>query len=151
MKTFKMISVMLISLVLMSCEKDFQPVDSVKSTFTDMYPDATRIEWEIEYGYYVVEFRYDNKEKTAWFDQQGVWWLTETDIPKSQLPNAISQAIAAGSYSSWRIDDIDYIEKRDETPFYVVELELNDRDVDLVYLEDGTFVGESHDGEHNTP
>lgn len=151
MKTLKTMTMVITALFFLSCEKGFEPIDSVKSTFDSMFPKAKQIEWEMEDGYYVAEFRDDGKEKKAWFDQQAIWWLTETDIPKSQLPDAISQAIAASAYSSWRIDDIDYIEKKDATPFYVIEIESNGQDVDLYYFADGTFLGEKNDDDHNTP
>ena len=153
----KMACILLVLVCVVGCKDDKYIPDVVKKTFNTMYPKASFVDWEegLKYGYYVVEFRHDSKEKIAWFDPEGVWWLTETDIrdAKSKLPPAIRNHINQNQYASWQIDDIDYIERPNETPFYVVEVERNDVNINLFYLEDGTFIKEtpSSDDEHTRP
>ena len=139
------------------CKDDKYIPNVVKQTFNTMYPKTSFVDWEegTKHGYYVVEFRHDGKEKIAWFDAEGLWWLTETDIrdAKSKLPKAIQNHLNQSQYASWQIDDIDYIEKRHEIPFFVVEVERRDVNINLFYLEDGTFIKETDgdDDEHNRP
>lgn len=47
------------------------PVE-LQSTFSAKYPNATNVEWENKYGYYVADF-YDGHEASAWFTQEGKW------------------------------------------------------------------------------
>lgn len=133
----------LISMFLMtSCDDDdnYSPDLVITDAFHQMYPGATHIEWERKGEYYVVEFRHDGKEKDSWFDANGTWLLTETDIPVSQLPQVIKDNIATTEYRDWRIEDVDYIERKDMDPVYVVEMERGDTDIDLVYSEEGVLL-----------
>lgn len=135
--------------VLAGCDENSGMVpDPAKKTFKSMYSGATHVEWELKGGYYVAEFRHDGKEKEAWFDEDGVWWLTETDVPVSQLPRSIKDAIGNSAYASWRIEDVDYIERKDTEPFYVVEVELGEQERNLYYTPDGVFIKETSGDDH---
>ena len=38
--------------------------------------------------------------------------MTETDVPFSALPQVIKDAFAASAYASWKIDDVDKLERK---------------------------------------
>ncbi len=126
-----------------SCENDGLRQSGnpkVEQTFQSKYPDVTRVEWEKEGKYWVVDFYKNSMEHEAWFDQEGVWWLTEIDLPYKSLPEAVKTAFAASEYHSWRIDDIDMIELKDKKTLYVLEIEKSEQEFDLQYLADGTLL-----------
>lgn len=151
---FNLFTAFLISMFIMtSCDNDdnYSPDEVITSAFHTMYPDATHVEWEREREYYVVEFRHDGKEKDGWFDVGGVWLLTETDIPVSQLPQVIKDDVANSDYKDWRIEDVDYIERKDMDPVYIVEMEKGESEVDLVYSTDGVFLKVINDHESAYP
>ena len=83
---------------------------------------------------------YENK---AWFTPDGVWVMTEHDLPFRQLPQAVLEAFAASAYASWRVDDVDMIEKNGMDMIYVIEVESGEREYELTYLEDGTLLREN--------
>lgn len=133
-----------ISTMFLSCDDDnITPDKNVRDTFESMYPNATRIEWEIEYGYYVVDFRQGGHEKEAWFDTSGAWLMTETDLGRT-APEIIAAALSNTEYASWRIDDVDYIEQKDKDPFYIVEVEKGSAERDLYFSEAGELLKEQH-------
>ena len=139
---------MLCAVLWTACNNDNNPANNaaVQTTFDEMFPGISRVEWDWEQGYYVAEFREGGREKSVWFDTNGVWMLTETDVPVSELPQAILASIQSGEYAGWRIEDVDYIERRDMEPIYVVDMELGEQDVDLHYSVDGHLLQAVTDG-----
>lgn len=142
----------LFSAVLMvACEqkdKGFLPQKSTQEYFKTMYPHAKRIEWEMEKGYYVAEFRDGGYEKEAWYSTDGDWLLTETDYERN-TPAIIKETIAKTNYADWRIDDVDFVEFKDKVPFYVVEVEKGESEMDLFFSENGEFLREANsDGDY---
>ena len=132
---------MLVIVLLAACESSFKPIQEVNDIFKSMYPNATRVDWEMENGYYVVEFRYDGHETEAWFDTDANWLMTETDYGR-KAPEVIQTYINSSDYKDWRIDDVDYIEIKDKEAFYVIELEKGGMDKDLFFNASGEFLTE---------
>ena len=123
------------------CDDGFKPTQEVGDMFKRMYPSSSRVEWEMENGYYVVEFRHDGHEKEAWFDVDSHWLVTETDMGRS-VPEVIKTYINDTDYKTWRIDDVDFIEIKDKDAFYVVELEKGGMDKDLFFSVEGELLNE---------
>lgn len=136
-----------------SCDDDdsipgFVSVDT-RTVFEELYPGAKDVEWEQKGNYMVVEFKEGRVEKEAWFDNQGNWFLTETDIAYDQLPTAVRTAFENGEYSTWHVDDVDWIERAGMEDLYVLDVESGERDADLHYSKDGILVkviGDNADG-----
>ena len=126
-----------------SCDNDDnEPVPGyvsaeTKAAFDEKYPAAKDVEWETRNDYLIVDFKQDKVEKEAWFDNSGTWYMTETDIPFAQLPDAVKTAFQQGEYSTWKVDDVDMIERRDVETVYVIETEQGNSEVDLYYSPDG--------------
>lgn len=137
-----------------SCETDrhagnWMVSEAAVRSFDEMYPGAKDIEWEIKGKYAVADFRYTSRgeDKTAWFlNEDGSWGMTETDITYDQLPQAVRTSFESGEYASWRIDDIDMLERAGVEDIYVIEVEgrseTGETEADLYYSADGTLVKE---------
>lgn len=136
--------------VLGSCsdDDDFQPDNQVVTVFNQMYPQAQKVEWENKSGYKVAEFIFDAKESEAWFDQEGRWVMTETDILFSELPREVQEGYRSSRYSDWRVDDVDKLERPDAGTIYVIEAEQGEEEYDLYYDPDGNLLKEV--SEHNS-
>ena len=137
---FLLIGMMLVG-VLSACTNKKAPTAALQSSFKTMFPNAKSAEWESEGSYYVVEFKENRLEKEAWFDSEGVWWMTHTEYERNP-PAVIRNAVQDTQYSDWRIEDVDFVEQRDYSPFYEVELEKGDVDIDLYYSESGELLEE---------
>ena len=105
-----------------------------------MYPQATRVEWENDRGYYIADFYENGWERTAWFTPEGIWQLTETEIRFTDLPDAVQTAFRASAYATWEIEDVDMVERPEMEVVYVIEVEQYDQEVDLFYTADGILV-----------
>ena len=146
-KIFTFLLVLGVAWSLHSCDNNDDesiavPVE-LQSTFSAKYPNATNVEWENKYGYYVADF-YDGHEASAWFTQDGKWQMTETDIPYSALPQAVKTSFEKSEYASWkkntihatypgRVDDDDteYVEEATGATYYLIDIENSEIDVKI--------------------
>lgn len=145
MKTVLFILGLIFSLPFVACSNDddhYKPEEPVTRAFEQKYPGITPKEWERKGNYVVAEFYENGVEKEAWFDNTGNWYMTESDIRFSALPEAIKTAFAAGEYAQWHVDDVDMLERAGMETVYVIEVEQG--------KQGGGFVlyGERHSGKN---
>ncbi len=106
--------------------------------FEQMYPGVPVMEWEVEFGIYRAEFLKDGKPAEAWFQPDGTWVKTKTDLLPADLPEAVVNFLAE-NYAGYPIDDVDWV----ETPsgnYYFVELDAKGADIYLQLLPDGSLL-----------
>lgn len=132
----------LLPLALVSCDNDdSDPVSNeVKRAFTEKYPSAKNVSWENKGGYNVADFRNSNAEASAWFDKNGIWYMTETDLPFNALPQAVKDSFQVSQYATWQIDDVDMLERKDTETVYVIEVESQNNERDLYYSTEGILI-----------
>jgi hypothetical protein len=137
------LSVAVLAALFTSCNDDdnhFNASPETTKAFNSMYPNATKIEWEQEGIYTVAEFDYKGIESEAWFDSNGKWFVTESDIVYTMLPEEVKAALKASDYATWRVDNVDLLERRDLESIYIVEVELGETDKDLHYSPTGELL-----------
>lgn len=135
-----------------SCDDDdnnYVPNQTITKAFDTKYPNAGRVEWESKAGYEVAEFHVSGNETEAWFDKDGNWLLTKTEIDYGQLPQDIRTAIAQSIYKDWKTTDYDKLEHPNAATVYVVEAELGEQEVDLYFTEDGVLIKVVNDNDIN--
>lgn len=136
------LSIAVLAAVFVSCDDDhrFKVSPEVTQAFNTLYPNAVIREWEQKGAYSVVEFNYKGAESEAWFNANGKWFVTETDITILMLPEEVMTALKASEYATWRIDDVDLLERRDLESIYIIEVESGKIDKDLHYTATGQFL-----------
>lgn len=142
LKLYFMLLAFLGAVSLQSCDNDDDSVSvspQLRKALADKYPGATRIEWEPEAGYYVADFWHNNYETSAWFETDGTWYMTETDISYKDLPDAV-QTTFQKEYSTWRLDDVGKIERPNAETVYVIEVEQGNKELHLRYSPDGVRI-----------
>ncbi|MBD3589660.1 PepSY-like domain-containing protein [Bacteroides sp. GM023] len=126
-----------------SCDNnDDESIDvpvELQNAFSSKYPNAANVKWENKSGYYVADF-YDGYEASAWFTQDGKWKMTETDIPYDALPQAVKTSFETSEYKSWKIDDVDKLEREGFETVYVIEVENQNQEMDLYYSVNGELI-----------
>lgn len=157
MKKLLFIAAAISSLSLASCQKnsgnggDGTDYTQAQEVLLSMYPNATDITWTTKNGYYVADFNVtqtytvSGKTNSAWFDNVGEWFMTETEIAFTALPEAVKQAFASSEYASFRVDDeVDMLSRTGVETVYVIEVEGvvngSDTDIDLYYDATGVLV-----------
>lgn len=123
--------------------------EEVRAAFTEKYPAAKSVEWENKGGYKVADFINNNQETSAWFDVSGIWYMTETDIPYSSLPEAVKDAFQASDYHSWKIDDVDMLERKGVETVYIIEVEQQNKELDLYYSPQGILIKAIEDNDND--
>lgn len=142
----------------MSCSGDdggssgHTPNQAVTTAFATRYPAATDVSWELEGGYSKAEFRLSGMEAEAWFDQQGTWMLTETEMTYAALPDRVKTGFTTSFYSGWTVDEVSKLERNGLTDLYLLEVEQGASDMTLFFDAEGLLVKEvdGSDGP-NTP
>lgn len=152
--TYLMLGLILSSFLFQGCNDDDNNHHSgnkiIDDAFAIKYPKATHIDWEKKGNYSVVDFRYNNKELEAWFDQNGIWHMTETDLAFNSLPETVISSFSSSEYKSWSIDDVDMVERKDMETIYVLEIEQNKQEYDLYYSPDGVLIKVIPDNDNNS-
>lgn len=151
---------------LQSCDNDDDDLpgskvpEAVRTAFNDEFSNTANLKWEaknISQGqYYKAEFnnKSDNSYKTeVWYTPAGVWYMTETDMPYSAIPQAIKTSFESSEYSTWRRDnEVERIERAGATTevIYIIEVEsAQDVDLDLIYSADGILIKAINDDGNN--
>ena len=123
-----------------------------KAALAAKYPSATNVAWQTKGNYVVASFSLPasraeaGNDLAAWFDNGGAWYMTETDIPFTALPQAVRTAFNASEYAAapWTVDDVDMLEREGVETIYVIEVEKRENgvetEVDLYYSADGVLV-----------
>lgn len=150
---FMLMAIGLLGFSLQSCDDDDDNIKvpaELQNALYNKYPTAQWVEWETEGSYYVAEFYYNNWEAEAWFTRDGIWQMTETDLPFNDLPSAVRNAFQNSTYAQWRVDDVDMLERTGLEVFYVIEVESGNMETDLHYSQDGILLKELTDGGGNS-
>ncbi|WP_455674322.1 PepSY-like domain-containing protein [Phocaeicola sp.] len=113
----------------------------VQNAFNEKFPQAYNVEWELKGNYAVVDFDWNGSEHSSWFDPtSATWFMTETDLRYTDLPQAVKTTHEAGEYATWAVDDVDMLTREGMETLYVVEVEKGETDVDLYYSPAGILV-----------
>ena len=76
-----------------------------------MYPKAAGIAWSQDGGYYCANFVKNGFTKNVWFNTQGQWAMTQTDLVSlDRLSPTVYNAFVSGPYASWVVDDVTMVE-----------------------------------------
>lgn len=140
-------------LCLTSCDKDdnsIVPDEAVIKTFSEKFPTASQVKWEKKNSYLIADFIYEQHSTTAWFDNNGEWYMTETELRNFEsLPEAVRTAFKSSEYAKWSTDDIDRLERPDKEKIYVIEVKNGQQEYDLYYSEDGILIKAIPDTDHD--
>jgi hypothetical protein len=110
------------------------PTAVIKS-FTSYFPHTSKVEWEKKGSQYEAEFNVKRADHKALFESNGKLIVYKKDIPQSQLPAAVKQAIRQ-QYPNYRIDDVERIARSGHV-YYQVELDGQPQDLKLVFTKEG--------------
>jgi len=125
--------------------QDLAPRDvpeKVRSAFESRYPDTYVYEWEYKRksGFYEAEFMYKGIRHEACFTDEGVWIATEKELKKSDLPEAVLNALEKSAYGDWKVDEVTMHESEKIPVVYEIEVKKGKRELDLYFFPDGKLM-----------
>lgn len=144
-----MLAVSLLSYTMQSCDDDDDDSKNVseqlENAFTKTFGNVEH-KWSVRGTNHVAEFKQNNQEKEAWYDVNGVWLMTETDITYNALPAEVKTAFEAiKKYEGYERDDIDMLERKGMETVYVIEVEKGNEEYDLYFDAKGNLLKEVAD------
>lgn len=137
-----------------ACSKDDSNKSDVltqaEANLLAKYPNAQDIAWKTKGKFNIASFTTPVTKQgsvvkhSAWFNNNGDWNMTESDLVYADLPTAIKTAFEASVYFTWEIDDIDYINRPGMQEVFIIEVEGIDNgvetEIDLYYSPDGILI-----------
>ncbi|MEP0984363.1 PepSY-like domain-containing protein [Ekhidna sp.] len=154
MKNLAIIIALSIAFSLQSCaqnKKGNRAPEKVKTAFNEKFPDAKKVEWEMENdSEWEAEFKMKGKEYSANFSTDGEWRETEYEIKESEIPANI-RAILDENFTDYEIEDAEIA----ETPAgisYEMEIEADDEEFEVTIDSEGTLTKKKEseeDGEND--
>jgi len=106
---------------------------AVMASFNKEFPKAMDVEWDLKGTQYKVEFETGllGTDHEAWYDANGKQLKHKEEISVSDLPAAVSAAIAR-DFDGYRTDDVERI-TQDGTTSYTLELKKLNEEWEVAY------------------
>ena len=113
---------------------------AVKQSFATHFPKAKEVKWSKEgTTEFEAEFEIAEIKRSANFDPTGKWLGTETEIKKSELPQAV-QATIAKEFAGYKLEEHEKVESPNKAILYEVELEKGKVTYEVQFSADGKVV-----------
>lgn len=124
---------------MVSCTADSVP-DMVKNKFLEIEPSAYSIHWVNDGDIYKVYYKLKGKDKvTSYFDFNGNWMETETEIEVEELSAAVLQVLQI-KFSEYEIVDIEIVNTSDGQVLYEVDLSKESKTYDILFDTTGRIL-----------
>lgn len=134
----KQSSLIAILLIFFSCESTEVPRD-IQLKFLEIEPSAHNIAWKIDNNIYQVDCLVDAKHTTSYFDKDGNWLETESEIDIEDLPEAILKTLQT-KLSEYSIKDIELVKTNVSQVLYEVDLKKGSKVYDILFDETGKIL-----------
>jgi len=124
--------------------KEREVPSPVKTQVAKLYPQATKISWEEEDGFYEASFLTNEKETSLILSIDGTLVSTETEIDKSALPGGVISYVSmhhpgSSTMKAFKITDLKGRVK------YEVEVD----DIDYLFDHKGVFLSQQDDDDND--
>ena len=124
---------------ILSCTNAQIP-EEIISQFQLMEPLATSTEWFVQDEIYKVYYKLDRQNRiTSYFDRQGNWMETETEIGVEELNSAVLNVLET-KFNDYEIVDIEIIKTFDFKILYEIDLIRNDKSYDILFDTTGRIL-----------
>jgi hypothetical protein len=99
------------------------------------FPNAKEVEWELKGDQYKADFEVGKRDHDVWIDKTGNIKKHKEDFPKSELPQAIGQALEK-DFKTYKLDDVDKLDQEGKIT-YEVKLESESEDLKIMFTPEG--------------
>lgn len=125
------------------------PPTKVTDAFQAKFNGATKVSWDQEEATeWEAEFHMNGKEMTASFDPSGKWLETETEISKSDLPEAVKSTLDT-QFSGYKIEETAIVESP-EFSGYEVAMEKGEANIEVQLNNSGKVVSQKESSEEDS-
>ena len=124
--------------MLSACENVKVPA-KIQKHFLEMQPNASDFVWTVEGNIYQVDFYLDNRHTTSYFDKQGTWLETESEITVDELAHDVLQTLKT-KMGEYTIVDIELVNTKEGEILYEVDLEKGEKIYDILFNPNGKIL-----------
>ena len=135
---FKTFLIVIALFIFSSCNEKEVPKE-IKAQFLEMEPLAQNVEWFNSGELYKVYYTLNKSKKTSYFDQNGNWLETETEITKDELTPAIIEVLNT-QLLEYTLKDVEIVETTDSQILYEVDLYKNGKKYDILFDKSGKII-----------
>lgn len=145
MKKAAILFITLIS-IFSACQSHLDNVsgrEAVQDMFENRYPNAWDVDWEIEGGMFVADFRDGLYERESWFLPDGTWVQTRTELPLNEVPKVVIDAALVSLGGGWYVEEADYFQSSSSpSEYYILDCNKVGSQMEAMVkvLPDGTVV-----------
>jgi hypothetical protein len=151
MKHLMLITVLSVAFSMQSCAQKSNSKNSpekVFSAFKAKFPDAKKVEWEMENdSEWEAEFKLNGKEYSANFSTDGEWRETEYEIKESEIPSNI-RAILDQNFSDYEIEEPEVAESSSGKS-YEMEIEVGEEEYEVTIDTQGNLTKKKESEEND--
>lgn len=131
-----------------NCSDDDTYDDGAKSReelLEERFPGVADVTWSTENGLNKAEFLYDDEGTVTWFNDEGVWAMTQRKVGYDGLPAAVRNSFESGEYKDYPQNALYQFHFEGGENTYAICLVKDSRPTNLYYRENGELyrVGES--------
>ena len=142
MLKFKIILIGSMWLICATASAGWAP-QAVQDSLKQLYPNIGTTAWKSDHGYYVAGFEYKDFNTQVWFNTKGEWVMKQTDWQTlDEVPMPVYHAFTMGSYASYEVLDVTYVEFPQKSPLVVLLVQQPDIETEyqLFFTPDGELV-----------
>ena len=110
---------------------------AVMTSFSSLYPNASKVKWETEDGMYEGSFLTDKKETSLLFSRDGILVQTENEITLADLPSGVLEYVSK-EHPGATIEEASKVTDIKGVVNYEVEI----ADVDFHFSSTGQFISQ---------
>ena len=110
---------------------------AVMTSFSSLYPNASKVKWENEDGMYEGSFLTDKKETSLLFSRDGILVQTENEITLADLPSGVLEYVSK-EHPGATIEEASKVTDIKGVVNYEVEI----ADVDFLFSSTGQFISQ---------
>lgn len=115
----------------------------VLSAFKNKFPEASNVKWELENKTtYEAEFKMNDMEVSANFNNLGDWLETETEIKSTEIPEIIKETLSK-DFSGYKINEASKLESTVYGNCFELEIQNVKETIDVIFAQDGIVLNKS--------
>lgn len=110
----------------------------VVNAFQLKFPKATDVGWELERGFYKVEFKIGETDHEAWLDYMGKVKKQKRDMEENELPKAVKASIEK-TFNGFEIHNVERFEEG-KNVIYKMKLEKSREKRKVIFNPQGKIL-----------
>ena len=111
----------------------------VEKAFTQKFPNAKEVKWEMENADFEAEFKLNTKKMSAIFTELGELVHQEVKIKNNELAIEAEKTLQ-NLYPGYRIDEIELVTTASGSEYYELQIEVGEKSYEIEVTKEGKIL-----------